>query len=271
MSEIAKLRTQLVKSTEQSFNVNYMSQSLENLESEDNCIKSSLMSFSSARTRRDSGPDSGISERSCPSGKSNSNISNIRTSSIPRPISSRTTATPSPTFSNSDDCTIQRLNTQIQTLKQELEKKCTRAPKVIEIHNELASLRDKFDKSERLNEYLRKQIEIYHITHGNLDSLLEMANKLNLTQEELAQYKDKLSKIQVISDSLPTSMQHVTGSNSAYSPTSKFNKNIYLINHLEHIESLHQTYTNLAESNTYKNLIITLSKVLSFLGKKFFR
>ena len=226
LSEIAKLRTQLIKSTEQSCNITYLSQSLDNLSPgtesnnlEEDGAKSSLMSFNSMRIRRDSGPDSGISERSCPSGKSSSNLS--KTSSIPRPISSRATASPSPTFSNSDECTIQRLNRQIQTLKQELEKKAAKAPKVTEIHNELASLRDKFDKSERLNEYLRKQIEIYHVTHGNLDSLLEMANKLNLTQEELAQYKDKLSKIQVISDSLPTSMQQVKSSNSAYSPSSK--------------------------------------------------
>lgn len=48
--------------------------------------------------------------------------------------------------------------------------------------------------SEHINEYLRKQLEMYHITHGNTESLLEMAQKLNLTKEELDQYKEKLSR-----------------------------------------------------------------------------
>lgn len=65
-------------------------------------------------------------------------------------------------------------------------------------------MREKLVSSEKLNEYLRKQVEIYHITHGNVDLLLEMGQKLNLTKDELEQYKEKLAKIQSISDSLPT-------------------------------------------------------------------
>ena len=79
-----------------------------------------------------------------------------------------------------------------------------KAPKLTEIHNELASIREKLAASEKLNEYLRKQVEIYHITHGSVDQLLEMGQKLDLTKDELEQYKEKLAKIQSISDSLPT-------------------------------------------------------------------
>lgn len=64
-----------------------------------------------------------------------------------------------------------------------------------EIHKEVSNLREKLVSSERINEYLRKQLEVYHLTHGNTESLMEMAQKLNLTKEELEQYKDKLSKV----------------------------------------------------------------------------
>lgn len=137
------------------------------------------------------------------------------TSSIPRLVShNSSTCNSSPTASHTsfstpetDQLIIQKLTNQISGLKQELEKKNAKVPKVIEIHNELSSLRERYDESQRLNEYLRKQVEIYHITHGNMESLIEMAHKLNLTQDELDQYKEKLSKIKLISESLPTNQQ----------------------------------------------------------------
>ncbi len=70
------------------------------------------------------------------------------------------------------------------------------------MHNELESLREKLSKAERLNEYLKKQIEIHHITHGNIDLLMEMAQELNFTKEELEAYKDKLARTKDIRDSL---------------------------------------------------------------------
>lgn len=70
-----------------------------------------------------------------------------------------------------------------------------------EIHNEVSSLREKLSAAEKINDYLRKQIELYHITHNNTESLLEMAQKLNLTKDELEQYKEKLNKIQELNDS----------------------------------------------------------------------
>ncbi len=154
------------------------------------------------------------------------------TSSIPRLVShNSSTCSSSPTTSqtsfgsqDSDQVTIQKLSNQITTLKQELEKKSNKAPKVIEIHNELSSLRERYEESQRLNEYLRKQVEIYHITHGNMESLIEMAHKLNLTQDELEQYKEKLSKIQLISDSLPTNQQrHLLKDKDFKLNSSKFN------------------------------------------------
>ena len=83
-------------------------------------------------------------------------------------------------------------------------KRKVKGPRLTELHKEVAQLRQKLDASSRLNDYLTKQIEIFHITQGNIDSLLEMAQKLNLTKEELDQYKEKLSRIQDISESLPT-------------------------------------------------------------------
>lgn len=83
-------------------------------------------------------------------------------------------------------------------------------------------MREKLVSSEKVNEYLRKQVEIYHITHGNVDLLLEMGQKLNLTKDELEQYKEKLAKIQSISDSLPTNQrrsQSFTPSNNNNSET----------------------------------------------------
>ena len=68
----------------------------------------------------------------------------------------------------------------------------------------MACVREKLAMAEKLNDYLRKQVEIYHITHGNVDILVEMGQKLNLTKEELELYKEKLANIQTISESLPT-------------------------------------------------------------------
>jgi Mg2+ and Co2+ transporter CorA len=89
-----------------------------------------------------------------------------------------------------------------------------KVPKITELHYELASLREKLVSSDKVNEYLRKQIEVYHITHGNADLLMEMAQKLNLTKDELEQYKEKLNKIQDISNSLPTNKRNIIQSNS---------------------------------------------------------
>jgi len=207
LADIKKLRNSLIQkiiakeSSETSMNTS--GENLNNLE--EACTKSSLISFGSARQRCDSMPDSGVM----------SDNKTSRCSSIPRPVNG--TNTPSPTLVNQsmEDCNIEKLNTQITHLKQELNFK---RPKVIEIHNELSNLREKFEKSERLNEYLRKQIEIYHITHGNLDSLLEMAHKLNLTREEMEQYKEKLTKIQQISDSLHNGQNK---NNQIYNSSSK--------------------------------------------------
>ena len=55
------------------------------------------------------------------------------------------------------------------------------------MHNELLNVREKLEAAERLNDYLRKQIEIFHIAHGNNDLLLEMAHKLDLNKDELEQ------------------------------------------------------------------------------------
>ena len=73
------------------------------------------------------------------------------------------------------------------------------------MHNELSKTREKLEAAERLNEYLRKQIEIFHIAHGNNDLLLEMAHKLDLNKDELEQYKEKMSRFQELNDSLPSS------------------------------------------------------------------
>ncbi len=67
-----------------------------------------------------------------------------------------------------------------------------RTPKITELHYELASLRSKLVKAENLNEYLKKKIEIHHITHGNMDVLMEMAEDLNFSKEEMEAYKEKL-------------------------------------------------------------------------------
>jgi len=102
---------------------------------------------------------------------------------------------------------IQEIENENSIIKRQLENNKT-PNKLTEIHNELASVREKLASSEKVNEYLRKQVEIYHITHGNVDILLEMGQKLNLTKDELEQYKEKLAKIQSISDSLPTNRRN---------------------------------------------------------------
>lgn len=58
-------------------------------------------------------------------------------------------------------------------------------------------MRELCNKLDRINKYLYKQVELYHLTHHNRsESLTEMARKLNLTPEELEQYKEKLNKMQ---------------------------------------------------------------------------
>ena len=78
------------------------------------------------------------------------------------------------------------------------------------MHNELLNVREKLEAAERLNDYLRKQIEIFHIAHGNNDLLLEMAHKLDLNKDELEQYKEKMARFQDLNDSLPGSNRFST-------------------------------------------------------------
>ena len=196
-----------------------------------------ILSFLSPRS--DWRPDSGIlSQKSDANSGSQSStddnkvkqstkMTRHRTSSIPRPVQNQTDlpqqqmlliASPRRSLSISsmahnpninyslmkhDELVdlIQSVMTENSLLKRQMENK---APKVTELHKETASLRDQLASAKSLNEYLTKQIEIYHITHGNTEILIEMAQKLNLTKEELEQYKDKLSRIKDISDSLPT-------------------------------------------------------------------
>lgn len=99
---------------------------------------------------------------------------------------------------------VQQITNENQTLKQRIE---TRTPKVTEMHNELIKVREKLDVAERLNDYLRKQIEIFHIAHGNNDLLLELAHKLDLTKDELEQYKEKMARVQDLNESLPSSVR----------------------------------------------------------------
>ena len=77
-----------------------------------------------------------------------------------------------------------------------------KAPKLTELHNEVSSVRERLAEAVKINDYLRKQIEIYHITHNNTESLLEMAQRLNLTKDELELYKEKLAKIEDLNESL---------------------------------------------------------------------
>jgi hypothetical protein len=76
---------------------------------------------------------------------------------------------------------LQKANNDNCLLKRQVEILCddVRTPKITELHNELTSVRAKLEISDRFNEYLRKQVEIYHITTGNSESLLEMATKYN--------------------------------------------------------------------------------------------
>lgn len=80
--------------------------------------------------------------------------------------------------------------------------KKAKAPKLTELHNEVSSVRERLAEAVKINDYLRKQIEIYHITHNNTESLLEMAQRLNLTKDELELYKEKLAKIEDLNESL---------------------------------------------------------------------
>ncbi len=62
------------------------------------------------------------------------------------------------------------------------------------MHYELANLRSKLEKSENMNDYLKKKIEMHHITHGNIDVLMEMAQDLNMSKEEMETYKEKIMR-----------------------------------------------------------------------------
>lgn len=81
----------------------------------------------------------------------------------------------------------------------------------------MSSLRERLADAVKINDYLRKQIEIYHITHNNTESLLEMAQRLNLTKDELEVYKEKLAKIEDLNQSMminPNSAQLNNNSNN---------------------------------------------------------
>lgn len=103
-----------------------------------------------------------------------------------------------------------------------------KAPKLTELHNEVSSVRERLAEAVKINDYLRKQIEIYHITHNNTESLLEMAQRLNLTKDELELYKEKLAKIEDLNESLLA--------NSASNNTPRRSSNLDLVattsNHL---------------------------------------
>lgn len=102
---------------------------------------------------------------------------------------------------------IQQISSENNILKRQLDSKFNllimfifqifyldKGPKVTEIHKENSNLRQKLQSSEKINDYLRKQLELHHISNGNSESLFEMAQELNLTKEELEQYKQKLSQ-----------------------------------------------------------------------------
>lgn len=81
----------------------------------------------------------------------------------------------------------------------------------------MESLRNKLSTAQALNDYFRKQIEIHHITYGNVDLLIEMAQELNFTKEELDAYKDKLARAKDVSDSVIKSVLTTGGAASASS------------------------------------------------------
>ena len=128
-----------------------------------------------------------------------------------------------------------------------------KGPKLTEIHKELSKLRDQLKSSEKINEYLRKELELHDITHGNAESLFEMAQKLNLTKEELEQYKLKLVKVREESKTLNVS-------NLANSLSSKLNE----------IYSNQDNEQNVPTQNI-KVTVATLEKELEDLKTKYHR
>jgi hypothetical protein len=94
---------------------------------------------------------------------------------------------------------LDEMENENKTLIRQLEK---RSPKITELHNEIENLRNRLAIAVNLNEYFKKQIELYHITHGNVDVLIEMAQELNFTKDELEAYKEKLARAKEVSDAL---------------------------------------------------------------------
>lgn len=229
MQEIIKLRNELLKTTFslKDFKTNRLSSSIISSGNLDD-NKSSIMSFVSPRSsnnnwRLDSMPDSGvISEKSDCSKKTD--VSRSTTSNSISSVQTNNLLSPSSSYSSMGLCSnsklfdlnfknktndelvylIQQINNENLALKQRIEQK---TPKVTEMHNELSNVREKLESAERLNDYLRKQIEIFHIAHGNNDLLLELAHKLDLTKDELEQYKEKMARFQDLNESLPNSLR----------------------------------------------------------------
>ena len=114
-------------------------------------------------------------------------------------------------------------------------------------------MRKKIESAEKINDYLRKQLELHHITNGNAESLFEMAQKLNLTKEELEQYKQKLMNSKKEQNSSRSNV-----SNLANSLSSK----------LTEVYSNHDHSQNLPTKNI-KVSIITLEKELENLQIKY--
>lgn len=108
---------------------------------------------------------------------------------------------------------IDEMENENKTLKRQLDK---RSPKITELHNEIENLRNRLAIAVNLNEYFKKQIELYHITHGNVDVLIEMAQELNFTKDELEAYKEKLSRAKEVSDALVRGQTSIGGQTTGY-------------------------------------------------------
>ena len=96
---------------------------------------------------------------------------------------------------------IQTLSNDNTVLRRQLESKAV-GLKVTELHNELAKLREKLEQTEHANETYRKQLEVANQATRNMDAMHEMTQKLNMTKEELDQYKEKLTRIQDLNESI---------------------------------------------------------------------
>lgn len=114
-------------------------------------------------------------------------------------------------------------------------------------------MRKKLESSEKINDYLRKQLELHHITTGNAESLFEMAKKLNLTKEELEQYKLKILNSKKEQNSSRSNVSNLANS---------------LSNKLTEIYSNHEHGQNLPTKNI-KVSIVTLEKELENLQNKY--